>query len=73
MLYGVIAAVQEMHAMGMMHRDIFARNIFFKQVGDTIYPKLADFGMACCDESMKKSKCMKEGRCVECENTKCTP
>ena len=42
----ITAAVTEAHQQRIIHRDIKPSNILFGRVGETLVPKLADFGIA---------------------------
>ncbi len=42
----ITAAVTEAHENRIIHRDIKPSNILFARIGDTLVPKLADFGIA---------------------------
>ncbi len=46
LLERIAGAVSEAHAHGIVHRDIKPSNILFAVVGDSLIPKLADFGIA---------------------------
>jgi len=42
----ITAAVTEAHSNRIIHRDIKPSNILFARIGETLVPKLADFGIA---------------------------
>jgi serine/threonine-protein kinase len=42
----IAGAVAEAHYRGILHRDIKPSNILFARAGDTLVPKLADFGIS---------------------------
>lgn len=42
----VVEAVGLAHAQGVVHRDIKPENVFLAKVGDTVVPKLLDFGIS---------------------------
>jgi Protein kinase domain len=46
LLLPIADALAALHARGILHRDIKPSNIFLAEVGDTIVPKLLDFGVS---------------------------
>lgn len=43
---GILAGVAHAHALGLVHRDLKPANILLEIVGQTVKPKIADFGLA---------------------------
>lgn len=42
---GILAGVQAAHELGLVHRDLKPANVLVARVGDTLLPKVADFGL----------------------------
>jgi eukaryotic-like serine/threonine-protein kinase len=46
LLVPIASALAELHACGIVHRDVKPSNIFLAEVGDQVVPKLLDFGIS---------------------------
>jgi serine/threonine protein kinase len=43
---GISSGMAFLHQMHITHRDLAARNILLDQVGNSLVPKITDFGMS---------------------------